>query len=147
MNTGKKDLAPETSRGFTLIEIMVVIVIIGIIGALFVPNIIGRGDQARRTAAETDLRSIGMTLDMYRLDNAHYPSTEQGLDALVSKPGGFPEPRNYNPDGYAKRLPTDPWGNPYVYVSADRGFDLYSLGADGVDGGEGSGADIHYREL
>lgn len=147
MNAGKKDSAPKTSRGFTLIEIMVVIVIIGIIGALFVPNIIGRGDQARRTAAETDLRSIGVTLDLYRLDNAHYPSTEQGLEALVSKPGGFPEPRNYNPDGYAKRLPTDPWGNPYVYVHADRGFELYSLGADGVDGGDGSGADIHYRDL
>ena len=147
MNTGQQASTAATSRGFTLIEIMVVIVIIGIIGALFVPNIIGRGDQARRTAAETDLRSIGMTLDMYRLDNAHYPSTEQGLEALVAKPGGFPEPRNYNPDGYAKRLPTDPWGNAYVYVNVDRGFELYSLGADGVDGGEGSGADIHYRDL
>ncbi|MYE81512.1 MAG: type II secretion system protein GspG [Gammaproteobacteria bacterium] len=147
MNTGAKGSTVTTSRGFTLIEIMVVIVIIGIIGALFVPNIIGRGDQARRTAAETDLRSIGVTLDLYRLDNAHYPSTEQGLEALVSKPGGFPEPRNYSPDGYAKRLPTDPWGNPYVYVNADRRFELYSLGADGVDGGEGSGADIHFRDL
>ncbi len=135
------------ARGFTLIEIMVVIVIIGIIGALFVPNIIGRGDQARRTAVENDLRSIGATLDLYRLDNAYYPSTEQGLEALVSKPGGFPEPRNYSPDGYAKRLPTDPWGNPYVYASADRGFELYSLGADGVDGGDDAGADIHYRDL
>ena len=147
MTTARQGSTASGTRGFTLIEIMVVIVIIGIIGALFVPNIIGRGDQARRTAVESDLRGIGATLDLYRLDNAYYPSTEQGLEALVSKPGGFPEPRNYNPDGYAKRLPSDPWGNPYIYVRTDRSFDLYSLGADGVDGGEGAGADIHYRNL
>ncbi len=147
MTTARSVPAGPRRRGFTLIEIMVVIVIIGIIGALFVPNIIGRGDQARRTAVENDLRSIGATLDLYRLDNAHYPSTEQGLEALVSKPGGFPEPRNYNPEGYARKLPTDPWGNPYVYLNIDRRFELYSLGADGTEGGEGTGADIRYRDL
>ena len=147
MTTTRSVPAGPRRRGFTLIEIMVVIVIIGIIGALFVPNIIGRGDQARRTAVENDLRSIGATLDLYRLDNAHYPSTEQGLEALVSKPGGFPEPRNYNPEGYARKLPTDPWGNPYVYLNIDRRFELYSLGADGTEGGEGTGADIRYRDL
>lgn len=134
-------------RGFTLIEIMVVVVIIGILGALFVPNMIGRGDQARRTAVENDLRSIGATLDMYRLDNAHYPSTTQGLAALVDKPDGYPEPRNYNPEGYAKRLPVDPWGSPYVYSAGERGFELYSLGADGTEGGTGAAADIRYDKL
>ena len=147
MKTAGKHAALQDTGGFTLIEIMVVVVIIGIIGALFVPNIMGRGDQARRTAVESDLRSIATTLDLYRLDNAYYPSTDQGLDALVSKPGGFPEPRSYSPDGYARKLPADPWGNAYVYVGVDRSFELYSLGADGVDGGEGSGADIHYRDL
>ena len=137
----------KRTRGFTLIEIMVVVVIIGILGALFVPNIIGRGDQARRTAVENDLRSIGATLDMYRLDNAHYPSTTQGLAALVDKPEGYPEPRNYNPEGYAKKLPMDPWGSPYVYATNERGFELYSLGADGAEGGTGAGADIRYGDL
>lgn len=133
--------------GFSLIEIMLVVVIIGIIAALFVPNIVGRGDQARRTAAVTDLRGIAATLDLYRLDNAHYPSTDQGLEALARKPTGLPEPRNYNPGGYAKKTPTDPWQNPYVYINAGETFELYSLGADGKEGGEGAAADIHYRDL
>ncbi len=133
--------------GFTLVEIMLVVVIIGVIAALFVPNLIGRSDQARRTAAMTDLRSVGATLDMYRLDNAHYPSTDQGLEALVNKPSGLPEPMNYTPGGYARKVPTDPWQNPYVYINAGDTFELYSLGADGKEGGEGSAADIHYRDL
>ncbi len=137
---------PGSVSGFTLIEIMVVVIIIGIIGALFVPNIMGRGDQARRVAVDSDLRSIATTLELYRLDNSRYPSTDQGLEALVSKPGGFPEARNYNPDGYARKLPSDPWGNPYICARDDRSFDLHSLGADGVDGGEGSGADIRYGD-
>ena len=128
-------------------EIMLVVVIIGIIAALFVPNIIGRGDQARRTAVVNDLRGIGATLDLYRLDNAHYPSTDQGLEALVNKPTGLPEPRNYNPGGYARKFPTDPWQNPYVYINAGDTFELYSLGADGKEGGEGVAADIQYRDL
>ncbi|MDE0054169.1 MAG: type II secretion system major pseudopilin GspG [Gammaproteobacteria bacterium] len=133
--------------GFTLVEIMLVVVIIGVIAALFVPNLIGRSDQARRTAAMTDLRSVGATLDMYRLDNAHYPSTDQGLEALVNEPSGLPEPMNYTPGGYARKVPTDPWQNPYVYINAGDTFELYSLGADGKEGGEGSAADIHYRDL
>ena len=145
----KANFAPNLAkhRGFTLIEIMVVIVIIGIIAALFVPNIIGRGDQARRTAVETDLRSIGATLDLYRLDNAHYPATDQGLEALVAKPDGYPEPKNYNPEAYARKLPTDPWGSPYVYINNGSGFDLYSLGSDGAEGGEGTSEDVFYRDL
>ncbi len=126
---------------------MLVVAVIGILVALFVPNLVGRSDQARRTAAESDLRGIAATLDLYRLDNAHYPSTDQGLEALVSKPGGLPEPRNYNPGGYARKVPADPWQNPYVYINARETFELYSLGADGKEGGEGTAADIHYRDL
>lgn len=135
------------SRGFTLIEILVVVVIIGILGAVIVPNLLGRPDQARITAAESDLRSIANALDIYRLDNFSYPSTDQGLEALVSKPSGFPEARNYNPDGYIKKLPMDPWGSAYVYERLDDGFALYSLGADGDEGGEGLNADIRYADL
>ena len=133
--------------GFTLIEILLVVMIIGILVALFVPNLVGRSDMARRTAAESDLRGIAATLDLYRLDNAHYPSTDQGLEALVSKPNGLPAPRNYSPGGYARKVPTDPWQNPYVYINAGETFELYSQGADGKEGGEGAAADIHYRDL
>lgn len=135
------------ARGFTLIEILVVVVIIGILGAVIVPNLLGRPDQARVTAAQSDLRNLGNALDIYRLDNFQYPSTEQGLEALVSRPSGFPEPQNYNPDGYIKSLPTDPWGSPYIYERTSNGFALYSLGADGADGGEGMNADIRYDDL
>ena len=139
----------RADNGFTLVEIMVVVVIIAIIAALFIPNIVGRGDQARRMAVVNDLRSIGTTLDLYRLDNAHYPSTDQGLEALATKPTGLPEPRNYNPGGYARtrKVPTDPWQNPFVYINAGESFELYSLGADGKEGGEGAAADIYYRDL
>ncbi len=128
--------------GFTLIEILVVVVIIGILGAVIVPNLLSRPDQARITAAQTDLRQLANALDIYRLDNFHYPSTEQGLDALVSRPAGSPEPKNWNPDGYVKALPTDPWGSPYIYERRSSDFTLFSLGADGVEGGEGMNADV-----
>ena len=133
--------------GFTLIEILVVVVIVGILGAIIVPNLLGRPDQARITAAESDIRSLAVALDMYRLDNFVYPSTEQGLDALVSKPAGFPEPKNYSPDGYLKSVPTDPWGSPYIYERSGDGFDLFSLGADGAEGGDALNADIRYEDL
>ncbi len=134
--------ARRRSGGFTLIEILVVVVIIGILGAVIVPNLLSRPDQARITAARADLRQIANALEMYRLDNFHYPSTEQGLEALVSRPAGFPEPKNWNADGYVKSLPTDPWGSPYVYERLSSDFTLFSLGADGVEGGEGSDADV-----
>ncbi len=137
----------RADNGFTLIEIMVVVVIIAIIAALFVPNVVGRSDQARRTAVVNDLRGVGTSLDLYRLDNARYPSTDQGLEALVRKPNGLPEPMNYSPGGYARKVPTDPWQNPYVYINAGETFELYSLGADGQEGGEGAAADIYYRDL
>jgi general secretion pathway protein G len=133
--------------GFTLIEILVVVVIVGILGAIIVPNLLGRPDQARVTAAESDIRSLANALDIYRLDNFTYPSTEQGLEALVSKPAGFPEPKNYSPDGYIKSLPTDPWGSPYVYERDGDVFLLFSLGADGAEGGDGLNADISYGDL
>lgn len=131
------------ASGFTLIEILVVVVIIGILGAVIVPNLLSRPDQARAAAAETDLRQLANALDIYRLDNFHYPSTEQGLDALVSRPSGFPEAKNWNTEGYVKALPTDPWGSPYVYERAGTDYRLFSLGADGLEGGEGLDADIH----
>jgi general secretion pathway protein G len=134
-------------RGFTLIEILVVVVIIGILGAVIVPNLLGRPDQARVTAAQSDLRNLANALDIYRLDNFQYPSTDQGLEALVVRPSGFPEPKNYNPDGYLKKLPTDPWGSPYVYERTPSGFSLFSLGADGAEGGEGLNADIRFEDL
>ncbi|HEY5646477.1 MAG TPA: type II secretion system major pseudopilin GspG [Pseudomonadales bacterium] len=133
--------------GFTLIEILVVVVIIGILGAIIVPNLLGRPDQARITAAQSDIRNLANALDIYRLDNFVYPSTEQGLEALVSRPDGFPEPKNYSPDGYIKQLPTDPWGSPYVYEREGDAFSLFSLGSDGAEGGEGLNADIHYEDL
>ncbi len=132
--------------GFTLIEIMVVLVIIAILGALIGPQILGRVDEARITAAKQDIRTLGTALDLYRMDNFKYPTTTQGLEALISKPDD-PTVRNWKPDGYLKSrsLPTDPWGNPYRYLQpGTRGgaYDLYSLGADGQPGGDGVDADI-----
>lgn len=134
----------SAARGFTLIEIMVVIVILGVLAALVVPNILGRPDEARVTAATADIQAVSNALDLYRLDNYNYPSTDQGLQALVSKPGGSPEAKNWNPDGYLKKVPKDGWGNEYQYLSpgAHGKFDLYSLGADGREGGEGLDQDI-----
>lgn len=136
-------------HGFTLIEIMVVVVILGILAALVVPQIMSRPDQAKVTVAKGDIRAISAALDMYRLDNNRYPTTQQGLEALVEKPSGNPQPRNWNPDGYLKRLPVDPWGNPYQYLSpGTRGpFDLYSLGADGQQDGTDLDADIGNWDL
>ncbi|MEM1436300.1 MAG: type II secretion system major pseudopilin GspG [Pseudomonadota bacterium] len=135
------------AQGFTLIEILVVVVIIGILGALVVPNFLSKPDQARVTAAQSDIRAIANALDIYRLDNFQYPSTDQGLEALVSRPTGFPEPKNYSPEGYIKNLPTDPWGSEYIYEKTGSSFLLFSLGADGAEGGEGLNADISYDDL
>lgn len=134
-------------RGFTLIEIMVVVVIIGVLGAIVVPQFMSRPDQAKVTAAKIDIQAISTALEMYRLDNFHYPSTQQGLEALSKHPSGLPAARNWNPQGYLKNLPLDPWGTPYQFLnpgtqSVDGSYDLYSLGSDGVVGGEGHAADI-----
>ncbi len=139
----------KQQAGFTLIEIMVVVVILGVLGALVVPNILGRTGEARTTAAKSDMRAIANALNLYRMDNFGYPSTDQGLEALTAKPSGFPEAKNWNPDGYLQKLPQDPWGNDYLYVSpgSHGKYDLYSLGADGREGGDGESSDINGWEL
>jgi general secretion pathway protein G len=131
-------------RGFTLIEIMVVVVILGILAAIVVPRIMDRPDQARIAKAQQDIRALESALNLYRLDNYIYPTTEQGLQALVEQPRISPEPPKWKAGGYVDRLPNDPWGNLYGYLSPGQygEIDLYSLGADGQAGGEGINADI-----
>jgi general secretion pathway protein G len=132
------------SRAFTLIEVMVVIVILGILAALIVPKVMSRPDEARISAARQDIGSIVQALKLYKLDNMRYPSTEQGLQALVTRPNTPPEPTNWKGNGYLERLPKDPWGQPYQYLQPGLHgeVDVMSLGADGAAGGEGSDADI-----
>ena len=130
------------SAGFTLIELMVVLVIIGVLAALIVPNVLNRADDARITAARTDVNNLMQALKLYRLDNLRYPSAEQGLQALVARPSTGPAPANWRP--YLDKLPNDPWGRPYQYLSPGiKGeVDVMSFGADGRSGGEGNNADI-----
>ncbi len=130
--------------GFTLIEIMVVVVILGILAAVVVPRIMDRPDQARIIKAKQDIRALEAALNLYRLDNFRYPTTDQGLEALTSKPTSSPEPANWKAGGYIDRLPKDPWGGAYQYLNpGEHGeFDLYTLGADVSPGGEGVNADI-----
>lgn len=142
-------LRRATHRGFTLIEIMVVVVILAILATLVAPQILGRIDDARVTKAKNDLRLYESALDLYKLDNFKYPTTEQGLESLVKKPSD-PNLTNYRPEGYVKQLAKDPWGRDYVYVSPGTNgapYDLYTLGADGQVGGEGVDADINSREI
>ena len=130
--------------GFTLIEIMVVIVIIGILASVVVPRVMDNPDKARTAKAKHDIQALESALDIYRLDNFTYPTTDQGLEALVQKPGGSPEPKNWKAGGYIKKLRKDPWGNEYLYLSPGQHgeIDIYSLGADGAPGGDGVYADI-----
>ncbi len=139
----------DGESGVTLIEMMVVLVIIAIVAALVVPNVIGRPDQARATVARTDVRTIASSLELYRLDNKTYPTTAQGLDALVTRPVTAPVPANWASGGYLSKVPTDPWGNAYIYRSPGENgsYDLLSLGADGKPGGEGVDADINGGDL
>ena len=132
------------SAGFTLIEILVVIVILGILAALVVPRVLERPDEARVIAAKSDIATIMQALKLYRLDNQRYPTTEQGLNALVAAPTIPPIPPNWKPGGYLERLPKDPWGQPYQYLNPGlRGeIDVFSYGADGQPGGTGFDADI-----
>lgn len=132
------------SKGFTLIELLVVILILGVLAALVVPRVVGRGDDARAVAAKADIAQIKSALKLYYLDNQRFPSTEQGLQALISKPTSGAIPSNWKTGGYLEKLPKDPWGNAYVYLSpgAKGDFELMSYGADGQLGGEGANADI-----
>ena len=134
----------KRQHGFTLIEIMVVVVILGVLAALIVPKVMGRPDEARVTAARQDISSLMQALKLYRLDNQRYPSTEQGLAALVERPAGEPQPKNWKPGGYLERLPNDPWGNPYQFLNpgVHGEIDVFSLGADGLPGGEGVDAEV-----
>lgn len=132
----------RAQRGFTLIEMMVVLAIIGVLAALIVPNVLGRADEARVTAARTDVANIAQALKLYKLDNQQYPSSEQGLAALVTKPTQNPVPNAWR--NYIEKLPQDPWGRPYQYLNpgVHNDVDVLSLGADGQPGGDGFNADV-----
>ncbi|MDT3705529.1 MAG: type II secretion system major pseudopilin GspG [Thiobacillus sp.] len=139
----------KPAHGFTLIEIMVVVAILGILAALVVPKIMGRPDEARIVAARQDIATIKQALNLYRLDNLRYPTTEQSLQALVEKPASGPIPDNWKAGGYLERLPKDPWGAPYQYLNpgVHGEVDIFSLGADSAAGGEGNDADIGSWQL
>lgn len=130
--------------GFSLLELMVVVVILSVLALVIVPRVIDRPDQARAARAQADIAAIVSAVNLYRLDNFRYPTTEQGLQALVTKPTGDPVPANWASNGYMDRLPVDPWGQPYQYLSpgVHGDFDVFTYGANGVAGGDGADADI-----
>lgn len=130
-------------RGFSLIEILVVLVIMGLLISIIAPNVMGRADEARVQKVFADFSAIETALRMYRLDNYNYPSSEQGLSALVERPTLEPIPRDWKSDGYLESLPVDPWGNPYLYLSPGQNgvYDIFTHGADGVRGGSGQNSD------
>ena len=139
----------RNQHGFTLIEIMVVVVILGILAAIIIPRISDRPEQARRTKATMDIKSIETALSLFHMDNGFYPSTEQGLEALVEKPTTGRIPVDFKEGGYLKKVPLDPWKNPYIYISPGThdDYELMSYGNDGEEGGEGKYADINSWEL
>jgi general secretion pathway protein G len=146
---GRSRLAQAASRGFTLIEIMVVVVIMGILAALVVPKLMGRADDARIIAAKQDISTIMQALKLYKLDNQRYPTTEQGLQSLVQKPTSGPTANGWKSGGYIDKLPKDPWGGQYQYLSPGvKGeVDVFSFGADGQPGGSGNDADVGSWDL
>jgi general secretion pathway protein G len=131
--------------GFTLIEIMVVIVILGLLAALVVPKLVGRTEEAKRTQTRIQIKNIQQAMELFKLDNGFFPSTDQGLEALVRMPEAGRIAKNYRKGGYLERVPKDPWGNPFVYVSPGQNadYDISSYGADGVPGGEAEDADVN----
>ncbi len=143
------EMISRRNRGFTLIEIMVVVVIMGILAALVVPKLMGRTGDARIVAAKQDISTMMGALKLYKLDNMHYPSTEQGLQALIAKPTSGPSANGWKTGGYVDKLPKDPWGNPYQFLSPGiKGeVDIFSLGADGLPGGAADDADIGSWDL
>jgi general secretion pathway protein G len=145
-NTVKAD---SRQGGFTLIEIMVVLVILGLLAAVVVPRIVGRTDEARRTTAKMEIQNIEQALHLFKLDNGFYPTTDQGLEALVEKPTIGQIPNNWREDGYLPKVPTDPWGYKYMYLSPGRHgpYDVVSNGGDGEPGGDGNAADVESWDL
>jgi general secretion pathway protein G len=144
---GKKD-----QRGFTLIELMIVIVIIGILATLLIPRIMERPEEARRIKAKADIKTIESALKLYKIDTGNYPTTEQGLEALIRKPDTSPVPKKWRDGGYLEgdAVPKDPWGNPYYYTSSDkagRDYEIISYGNDGQPGGTGKDADISSTDI
>lgn len=139
-----KSIRRRRAAGFTLIEVMVVVVILGILAAIVVPKIITAPDTARVTKAKADIAAIQQALNLYRLDNYVYPSTQQGLQALVAPPQGDPPAKNWKPGGYLDKVPMDPWNNPYQFLNPGLHgeVDIFTLGADNAPGGEGVNADI-----
>ncbi len=139
----------KRSDGFTLIELMIVIIILGILASIVVPKLMGRPEEARRTKAKIQIRNFQQALDLFKLDNGFYPTTEQGLEALVKKPTISPIPPRYREEGYIDKIPKDPWGNPYIYICPGKygEYDIISYGADGEPGGEGKNADIESWNL
>jgi general secretion pathway protein G len=134
----------KQQQGFSLVEILVVLVILGLLVSVVAPTVLNRADEARVQKVYADFANIETALKLYRLDNFIYPSTEQGMEALVDPSGLDPVPRNFKDGGYLERVPVDPWGRPYLYLSPGENgdFDLYSLGADGLSGGEDQNADL-----
>ncbi|EGJ49577.1 type II secretion system major pseudopilin GspG [Desulfocurvibacter africanus] len=145
----RKESKRNKELGFTLIELMVVIVILGILAGLIVPRIMDQPDQARQVKAKMQMESLSTALKQFRLDNGFYPSTEQGMQALVQKPSVGRDARNYPRGGYLPKMPKDPWGFDYVYISPGQhgDFDIISLGGDGKEGGEGGDADVRNWEI
>jgi general secretion pathway protein G len=143
-NVSNRPFRQRIARGFTLVEIMVVVVIIGILGALVVPKLLSRTGESRVTAAKVDIATLMQALKLYKLDNQRYPTTDQGLNALISKPTSGPTANGWKTGGYVEKLPKDPWGNPYQYLSpgVNGEIDVFSLGADGQPGGTGDDSDI-----
>ncbi len=139
----------KNQKGFTLIEILVVVFIIGLLATIILPKIMGRQEEAQRTKAMADIKNIQTALDLFKLDNGFYPSTEQGLEALVKRPETGRIPERWKEGGYLNKTPKDPWGKPYVYLSpgSHGDYDLISYGADGEAGGEGKNADIESWNL
>jgi len=139
----------QNSKGFTLIEIMVVVVILGILAGIVIPKLLDRPEQARRTKAKVEIKSLEEALNLYKLDNGSYPTTEQGLTSLVKKPEVGRIPTSYREGGYLKKLPADPWGSQYIYLcpGIHDDFDIISYGSDGEPGGNGKNADVDSWEL
>lgn len=147
----KKIVRQNSDRGFTLLEIIIVVFILSLLVAIVAPRIIGRTDEARVTGAKIQIRNFETALKLFKLDNGFYPDTQQGLDALIEKPATGRIPQKYKEGGYLeqKKIPLDPWGNPYIYVSPglQGDFDIISYGGDGKEGGEGKDADIKNWDL